>query len=389
MSIRSIHKVIAIFVATFFFALHLGITAYSNSSYISSFGLNETAVSLVYMAGSLLTILALISLPRLIERIGNIRSIHYIILALLLLLALIPTTQQVLILIPTFIIYLALLSLVYFELDIFLEHFSDDTNTGRLRGFFLTTISVAWGLSPFFAGYSIEHFGLQSVYSIAFVAVLIMYVIVHTHFKGLHFKKAERQRLSVMVQKLRRNADLSSIFMMSSLQNFFYAIMVIYSPLHLNLHLGFSWGEIGIIFAVMHIPFILLEYPIGRLADTRLGEKEMMILGLIIAGSSSLAFLLFTEKELLTWIIILVSSRIGMSLVETTNESYFFKKIDAQDLSAISAQRLASPLAYIIAPLCGIILGAFFPEHPEYIFLVLGIAMISGTTIAVRLHDTK
>ena len=59
-----------------------------------------------------------------------------------------------------------------------------------------------------------------------------------------------------------------------------YAWMVIYTPLHM-LDLGFTWEEIGQIFTIMLIPFVLVEYPAGWLADKYIGETEMMSADLI------------------------------------------------------------------------------------------------------------
>ncbi len=380
--------ILAVFAAAFFFTTSVGVTNYSNSTFIGSLGFSASAVSFIYIFGSLLTIAALLTLPRIIEQQGNIRvafGVMGIVLVALLVLGLAQTTWLLLVF---FLASIALNVLVLFEMDVFLEHFSEAKRTGRIRGIFMTIINAAWTISPILAGYSIDRYGLQSVYSIGFVGVLIALTIAVFSFRKVHFRKTHRQSLGDMYHNITHTRDFSSVFVVSVLMNFFYAIMIIYTPIHLNIHIGFSWGAIGLLFTLMHIPFIVLEYPIGRLADTRFGEKEMMMIGLCIAGLSSLAFVFLDTASFTLWAIVLIISRVGMSLIETTSESYFFKKIKHDDIAMISAQRIAAPLAYSLAPLVGLIIGVIF-SSPTVIFTLLGLMMISGIYFAHRLNDTR
>lgn len=382
------YNIIAIFIATFFFSLHLGITSYSNSTFISSFGFSQSMVSIMYIAGALLTITNLLWIPKLIKKKGNTPVVLSLIGIVLLLLLTLRFGINRWFVAGFFVLYISLTSLVFFEMDIFLQHFSKTGKTGQIRGLFLTMINIAWALSPFVAGYSIERYGLSSVYGIGSIVVFIMLLVIGIRFHKLRFKKAHTQTLGQMYRKITQSSDFLSVFLASTLINFFYAVMIIYAPIHLNIHLGFSWGEIGLMFMIMHVPFILLEYLVGRIADTKLGEKEMMMLGFGIAGLSALSFLLPDQADFFVWTAILFASRTGMSFAETTVESYFFKKINHDDISMISAQRTAIPLGYVLAPTCGLIIGLLF-SSPIAIFVFLGILMLLGIPLAHHIHDTR
>ena len=122
-------------------------------------------------------------------------------------------------------------------------------------------------------------------------------------------------------------------------------------PLYLGKVIGLSLTEIGIIFAVMHIAFIALEIPIGRMIDKGMNEAHIISIGFLIFGSLTLVFSLTASTLLLTWIILHFVSRIGASMVETGTDTHFFKNVDADDSSAISLYRNMAPLAYLVAPL--------------------------------------
>ncbi len=171
------------------------------------------------------------------------------------------------------------------------------------------------------------------------------------------------------------------------LLHFFYSWMVVFSPLYLHEVLGVSWSHIGIMFTIMLLPFALFEYPLGKIADKKIGEKEILVLGFLII-SISLAFFAFnpgTSLVLLTLILFL--TRTGASMVEIMSETYFFKKIDRADSELISIFRYTSPLAYLIGPLLATIILQMFSY--QILFATLSVIVLLGTYFSHEIKDTK
>ena len=81
------------------------------------------------------------------------------------------------------------------------------------------------------------------------------------------------------------------------------------------------------------MPLVFLPYELGYLADKKFGEKEMLIIGLLILAVTTFLFVVITSTELFLWILLLVASRIGASFVETMSFSYYFKKVGVEDPS--------------------------------------------------------
>ena len=102
--------------------------------------------------------------------------------------------------------------------------------------------------------------------------------------------------------------------------------MVIYTPIYLHEYIGFGWDKIGIIFSIMLLPFVILDFPLGKLSD-KIGEKKMLMAGFLIMTSSVLAIPLMTEPLLWLWAVILFMTRVGAATIESLSESYFFKVI--------------------------------------------------------------
>ena len=198
-------------------------------------------------------------------------------------------------------------------------------------------------------------------------------------YRKIHFKKT---LLSVW-----QNKDLRSIFCVSFLLQFFFTLMVIYTPIYLHEYIGFEWRELGVIFSIMLVPFLLLEAPLGRLADKVLGEKELLIAGFSVMALATGAMYFFNEHSFVLWAVILFMTRVGAAMVEVMTETYFFKKISAGDAAIVGLNRTVRPFAGIMGPLVatGLLVFMSLPS----LFLVLAVFMLLGIPIAASLKDTR
>ena len=169
----------------------------------------------------------------------------------------------------------------------------------------------------------------------------------------------------------------------------FYAWMTIYTPIYLHGNLGLDWGAIGIIFGIMLLPFIFVQFPAGELADSQFGEKEMLSIGFIITALATITMFFVTGKSILVWGLILFGTRVGAALVEVMCDVYFFKKVDNQNANLISFYRMGRPLAYIIGSLIATLMLSIPYFGLKNLFLVLGFMMFLGLRYSLALKDTK
>lgn len=382
-------KVRLIFLIGFLFAISNAVLAYLESSFLTQY-IPEKLVGLLFSAAYLLSLLLIFNFPRLIDRFGNFKTAVFALLVNCLALAVLFYTTNPIIAIIFFIIFLCAQPLLWTNLDIFLEFFSTDIATGRLRGFYLTIINVGWLISPFIAGYLMVNpadFSRNFLLSLILGGACLLLVIFKlgdvTHQRA---KDARPFHFWLAVRRLWQNRDLRGIFIVALLLNIFYSWMVIYTPLYL-VHLGLSWREIGIIFTVMLLPFVLFEYLTGWLADKYLGEKEMLVIGFLIMGAAEFMIFFTDNVSLAFWCLLLFFSRLGAALVEALRDTYFFKKVDYQDVGLINLFRSSWPIGYLIGPLLGTII-LYFTELKS-LYLILGIMMVLGVYFPMRLKDTK
>ncbi|MDP3989140.1 MAG: MFS transporter [bacterium] len=377
----------AIYAITFVYTTNFALTLYVNSSFLGGF-LSPQMVSVLFSIASLVAMLSLLCTTHLYARIGQHRVTQWFLLINMLGAAVLATTTTIWFILPFWVLFYCTGVLLRFDLDIYMEKVTNNEDTGTVRGIFLTVLNFAIFVSPFIAGRIVgDGNNYTLIYFTASGIAVITLLLATTTLRGIKTVQYRARPLITSFKSTLRNSDLRNIIATTFILEFFYSWMVIYNPLYLHEYIGFDWGTIGIILSIMLLPFVLIQYPLGRIADTWLGEKEILITGFIILAitTGSISFISIPSIALFAGVLLL--SRIGAAAVEIMNETYFFKKVDAKDADIISLLRITRPLAFIIGPLLGALILYVIPFN--MLFLVLGGIMLTGIFFAIRLVDTR
>lgn len=375
-----------IYILGFLFALHATLPIYINSSFLTLISA-EKFVGIIYSIGSAATILSFFAIPFILRKFGGYKTaIFFVLLEALSLIAL-ASLNSVSLLILFFITSLVAISIIGFTIDLFLESVSSDNKTGKIRGVFLTSVNMAWIISPLITSFILTDSDYWKIYMAAGALLLPVLFIIKHNLKNFKDKNYNKIPFLITLKGIWASKDIRNVFMISFLMQFFFAWMVIYTPLYLHNQIGFDWGEIGILFSIMLLPYVLTELPLGKIADDKLGEKEIMSIGFIIMAISTGVISFLSNGNFFLWMAILFITRIGASMVEIMSETYFFKKTNASQMEIVSMFRTTKPLAYIIAPIGATILFSFIEF--KYIFIVLGFLMFYGLRFSLALRDTK
>jgi len=366
--------------------MSLALPIYINSSFLKTF-VPEQFVGILYTASSILTFFGLAFMPLILSRIGNYKTTLVGAGLVTILLLVLAFTDSAFVAIPAFIVYSSILTLIYFNFDVFLESYSSNKTTGGTRGTFLTMLNIAILISPLIAGTLLTNGDYWKIYLLAAGLVAMLILLLPGHFSKFKDPKYERVPFWKTLRVVSKDINLRNIFIANMFLRFFFAWMVIYSPIYLHQHIGFEWSTLGVIFTLMLLPFVLFELPVGRLADSRYGEKEIMTLGFIIMGLATMSIIFISEPVFWLWVFVLFVTRIGASLVEITTESYFFKHVDGDDANIIGFFRNNRPIAYTAAPILASVVLLLAPF--KFLFLILGFIMLLGVRFAMAIKDTR
>jgi MFS family permease len=341
----------------FFAAAHFFLIIYILAPYLAT--LMPAAVSgLAISLGAIFTLSVFPILPRFVRRYGPKRL--GILLAIGEMLFLVGLAAN-----PTPLLAVLLAALacanspfIAYQLDLLLEAtVTDESATGRFRTAFLTAGNCALVLAPIITSFLLddsERYDLVFLVA-AFTLVPFIYVMHRGHFPVSAAPPRTDMREACLC--VMRDSDLRAIAFASLVLQIFFHLAPLYIPLYLHTVLEIPWSQLGWMFAVMLVPFVLLEYPAGWLADTRLGDRRLLAAGFVIMGLSFASIGFITGATSLGAIVtVLVLSRIGAALVEAMVESHFFRRVSAEDASTVSAFRMLRPAGALLAPIIGSIL---------------------------------
>ncbi len=370
---------------SFFFSIHLAITAYINSSFMERI-VGQTQTGILYTIAAVFGIATVFYMPKILKEVGagiasigmacvHILSIYWLIVSD------IPS-----VIVLAFVLYLVSNSAIIYLLDIFLQTETDQKDVGGIRGTYLTITNLAWVMSPLVAGAILTASGYSMLYIIGLVAMLPVFfllILVTRHFKDPKYKIFSVKKVLTETYKKR---DIGRIWIANFALQFFYVWMVIYTPIYLHQNMGIGWGDIGIIFTIMLLPFVIIQYPLGKVADRKFGEKELLLAGFAIMGAATYVMSTIQSNSVLVWGTILFITRIGASMIEVMSETYFFKQVKPDDSDLIGFFRNAAPMAYVVAPLVATLLLFVIPIN--LLFVVLSIVALAGFSAGARIKDT-
>ncbi len=382
----------AIFLSNFLLSFHFYLIVYINSSFLERF-FTPSALSVLFMTGAAVNLALLLRGPALIKRFSDRRLTLFLIVLEFIAIAGLSFAKIPFLVALLFILHQAVVLMIFYNLDIFLEDYSpiDESRTGGIRGTYLTVSNLTLVASPTIAGVILSNGDWWKIYLFSALFLIPLYFVVKG---GLREKLAEITSTSAFsaLGKLRGNKDLQNILIIKLILQFFFAWMIIYMPIHLSKNLGFDWSAIGLIFTIMLLPYLFFTVPLGKLADKRIGEKEIMTAGFIVTALATALIPFINGASFLLWAGVLFLTRVGASFVDIGSESYFFKHVNAADADIISLYRITAPLSLVIAPVAAVLsfqlIDLWDLSYP-FIFLILAIIILLGTRYTLTITDTK
>lgn len=373
----------------FFAVAHFYLIVYVITPYLATF-MPQAETGLVVSLGAIVTLFFFPWMPRLVRRYGTRHLAIYFGAAQLLflgLLALDPTPF-----VAFFLVALACATspLISYQMDLLLEAtIAEESVTGRIRTLFLTAGNAALIAAPIVIGLVMDSTDAYwRIFAVAAVS-LVPYLILMSLRPLPHGTSATVVDFAEAYGCLMRNSDMRATVIAHATLQFFYHLAPLYLPLYLHTVLGIPWGTLGWMFTIMLLPFILLEYPAGWLADKKLGDKEIMLLGFVVTGVFMAALAFITQDTMLLVILLIITAtRIGASLIEAMTEGHFFRRVSKDDDASVGVFRMTRPVAALTAPIIGSILLSL--ANYSVLFVATGVLIGGvGTFATLKIKDIK
>ncbi len=382
-SIAVPHTPSIVYLARFFTGLSFNIPWLVFSSFLVRY-VSEASLGLLFAVASIVAAVLIFQGPQLLRRWGirrAVRTLAVVEIASLLVLAAEPILPVVIV---AFVLASTLPFLIYLGLDMLLEASSPVNDIGRVRGAYLVTSNLAVLLSMIAVALFLFDDNYATVFILSAVVMGAVYVIAG---------KLGRMSSAAPIARLSPRA-IGSFFSKPSLAGITIAYFAfqcfgtwaaVYVPLYLHTHAGLSWYVIGIISALSVLPFILFEFPLGFIADKLLGEKEILITGLITLAVGT-ALISIADGHIIPILAVLLLARTGAAMVESMTETYFFKQIQQGDVEKVAIFRSMQPISSIVAALLGSVALLAVPLSST--FVIFGIFIMLAIPFVVPIQDT-
>lgn len=375
-----------VYLFIFLITLHSTLALYTNSAFLDGF-FGPYGIAIAYTLSAIVTIIALHFANQLATRFGATRLAVFAAVAEAAALVGLATINIPEVLIGCFIAIQALTAILFYVFDVFLESYSKDTATGGVRGAYLTTINAAFLIGPLAGTQAIERFGFDGVYFAG--AALVSLVAVGTAITFAHFQDPvyAPPRIGAVISSYKNKPDLALVTLAFLLLWCFYVIAIVHVPIYLTTVVGLSTEQLGYVLALGLIPFVLVQIPLGRLADSAFGEKEFMFSGFFLIAVAGFLVPEVSLYGIIPLIAAIFIGRIGAAAVEVMCDTYFFKHVSAEDSGTIAAYRSMMYVAYAVVPL--IMIPVVSTLGYEAAFPVAAAFALGGIPFALALRDTK
>lgn len=273
-------------------------------------------------------------------------------------------------------------------LDMILEAHSKNEDSGRVRGLYIFFSGVGFIAGPVVGGFLADRYGFTVIFFVAIVCYVVIFLLALSRYltEGTS-EMLKKVSLLSSARQLGYNRDMRNIYIISFLLEGFYTMSVITFPIIL-IKSGLTLAQAGLIFTVMILPFIVFSYPAGCLADRRWGEKEILVGAMVFLG---IALLVISQTEsggMFLWMGLFFATRVGAAIMETMRDSYFYKRVDGDDLALISFFRTARAVGSILA--AGItFLFLYFGRSYGEVFIFFSVCFFMGIILALQLKDSE
>jgi MFS family permease len=378
----------ALYIASIFYSLHYALTIYLQAVYLEKF-IQKELFGIVYIISSLLSIYVSFKAFSLLGKYKNYKVTLFAASVQMTALFLMAFTEKAVFALSLFLITQVFTALLFISLNVSLEEVSKKGNTGSIRGVFLTIINLGIIAAALFSGIFYEWFDFSGVFIASALCLIPLIYITHRYTHTIQDPHFSKVNILDSFKKIYHNKNLKDIAIVQFILGCFYSVMVVYGALYIHETGGIPMTDVlKVIMPLALLPFIIFPYELGVLADTKLGEKEMLITGLLIASLSVLALPFIVSSSLFVWAFVFFMTRVGASFIETMSSVYFYKKVHKEDVGVIALFNNLGTFAMIFMSLISTVLIGFLGFGISALFYTLAIILLLGIYFALSLKDT-
>ncbi len=274
---------------------------------------------------------------------------------------------------------------VFITLALFIREYASTKNLGKLEGMHFTVSNIAWLIGPIFGALLAEKYSIQTIFLISTIFPFIALVLINSYPLREEEIKIRKNKNNIIknIKDYFKDKDLKVLYFISMGLLMWWAMIYTFTPLFIKSN-NLSTSIIGYLFFAITIPLILLEIPIGKLADKH-GFKRYFFFGFIIIAIAAILTYFFSIFIVLG---LLTLASIGAAFLEPLRETYLLKKVSKEDLPhRFAIYRTSVDIGQIVGPVLfsTILLYSNF----RVLYLVVGLLMFIFALYSLKIREIK
>jgi MFS family permease len=369
----------------FILSIHIAFIVYTGSTFLSGIFGTEY-IWIIYSLGAFFSLLLNFSITPILRnvKIEKINTFSLLIAGSNLML--LSSTTAPFTIFLSYVLYTTLSEYLLMISSIMIEDLSKDVVTGSIRGRFITMQSLAYVVAPFFTSFTINYFGLSSIFLISGIFIFASLIYFKTYVKSVPEIKIPEINFYSSLKRIWKNYDIRVSILTLIAMNIFYVAAVVFIPFKME-SLGIPLTTyLSILMPIALTPFLFMPNILGHIEDVMKDEKQFIQFGTLGLIFSLALFSLVSSNSIIVWACILFISRIFASMTETSVNSYFFKKIGASDTATISLFQSSASLAYLIfSPILSLVL---IFGNLQSVFLTVSFFLCFMLILVSKIHNT-
>lgn len=348
--------------------------------YMDSFVHSAVIVGIVGAFFSLLSIVSYFLFIPLVEKTEKGKLYIYSILVVLLTYILFAINRKFylfVILASVFVIAMALRMMAF---GLLVKDNSCKRQLSRNEGIIYTVANMAYVIGPLLAAFVADRFGMNSVFTLGAVFLLISLVL----FKcsGMHDGNVKKKTDDGILRNFFdffKDKERRLAYYIRGGITFWWALIYLFVPIYIMRHgLGIKW--VGYFLFSVAVPLVLCEYYFSKVAG-RKGFRRIFSQGYLLVAV--LVFACFFVSNIYMVLSLLTLASFGMAMLEPTTEAYFFDILKEKEcLRYYGPYKTVQDVGNLLGKLFSALLLVFLPF--EYLFLMFGFFMLWMFGFALR-----
>ena len=260
---------------------------------------------------------------------------------------------------------------------------STKTQLSKNEGLIYTFMNLAWVIGPLIAGYLANAYGINLIFLVSAIFVFLSALAFKvSKINDVNIKKKLDKNIFKNTKEFFKNKNRILSYFISGAVNCWWILIYLFMPMHI-IRTGLNNLWIGYFLFAVAVPLVLFEYKFSKLAGKK-GFRKIFKTGFGILVLISLLCFFITNIYLVLLLLALAS--IGMAMLESTTEAYFFDIINKkQECKYYGPYNTGIDVCQFIGKILASVVLIFLPFN--YIFLLFGALMFLMFLLSFKIKN--